>query len=376
MSERSMDKSSPDEELLAKLALHLVPGIGPRIFANLCQAFGSPANLLRISPRQWLEVPGVGVELVRAIEHPDLLRRAHAEWDACRERGIAIVDANDAAFPPLLREIFDPPILLYAAGELPVTDTACVAIVGTRRASHYGRQQAERLAIDLVHAGVTVVSGLARGIDAAAHRATLEAGGCTLGVLAGGLAEIYPHEHFDLANAISHQGGMIAEMPLHTSPRRGHFPRRNRIISGISLGVVVVEAASRSGALVTARHALEQNREVFAVPGHVDHPESHGCHQLIRDGAKLVTCVDDVLEELPSLQEWHRPVRKSVSFTVMQQLEPHEREVLEAIGPSPTSIESLAEICSGDVPRILAALSILEMRQLITRQGGNSVVRR
>jgi len=376
MSERSGEKSSPDDELLAKLALHLVPGVGPRIFANLCQAFGSPTNLLRLSSRQLLEVPGVGIEVVRAIEDPGLLRRAHAEWDGCRERSIAIVDANHAAFPPLLREISDPPILLYVAGELPTSDTACVAMVGTRRASHYGRQQAERLAIDLVHAGVTVVSGLARGIDAAVHRATLEAGGRTIGVLAGGLAEIYPPEHFDLATAIFRQGGMIAEMPLHASPRRGHFPRRNRIISGISLGVVVVEAATRSGALVTARHALEQNREVFAVPGHVDHPESHGCHRLIRDGAKLVTCVDDILEELSALQDWHRPARKNVSSTVLQQLEPDEREVFEAIGQSPMSIESLAELCSGDVPRILAALSVLEMRQLIARQGGSWVVRR
>ena len=217
---------------------------------------------------------------------------------AAIQAGCAVVTQADAGYPAPLRQIYDPPSVLYMKGRWSEHDRIAVAIVGSRQASRYGEQTAGHLAYELALRGVTVVSGLARGIDAAAHWGALKAAGRTLAVLGNGLSSIYPPEHRELAEAVAQHGAVISEYPMRMAPFAQNFPRRNRLISGLSLGVVVVEASAKSGALITADQALEQGREVFAVPGKVDSLTSEGTHQLLKQGAKLVTGVEDILEEL------------------------------------------------------------------------------
>jgi DNA processing protein len=240
----------------------------------------------------------------------------------------------------------------------------------------YGRQQAERLAAALARAGMTIVSGLARGIDAAAHRGALAAGGRTIAVCATGLANLYPPEHKDLAKDIVAAGAVISESPLDRGPSRGIFPQRNRIISGISLGVIIVEASRQSGALHTARHAMEQGREIFAVPGRIDSLASCGCHDLIRDGATLVRDVDDVLQELGPLLQ---PVARSEGDVVQSPreltLSDQEREVLNLLSTDPQHIDEVVAASSLETSRVLSTLTALEMRRLIRRLPGGMLVR-
>jgi DNA processing protein len=251
--------------------------------------------------------------------------------------------------------------------------------VGTRHATQYGVAQAERLAGGLVRAGYTVVSGLARGIDAAAHRGALKAGGRTLAVLGSGVLNIYPPEHAQLATEIITHGALLGENPPRSPPLSGAFPQRNRIITGLSLGVIVIEASERSGALISARHAMEQGREVFALPGRVDSRTSRGCHRLIRDGAKLVETIDDVLEELGPLAtptpaargDNEPPIRHPAEL----QLNEPEKAVLAAVGDEPLTIDEVVVASGLAVQNVLATISVLEMRRLIRRLGGNRVMR-
>ena len=367
---------------MASLALHLANGVGPRAHQALLREFGQPAQILSASFEQLVAVPGVGPKLAKQILAANADGAAHREWQDCCAARIQVCDRSHPAYPVLLTQIPDPPPVLFLRGKLVPADQICVAIVGTRRPSYYGVRQAESLASGLAHAGVTVVSGLARGVDAAAHRGALQASGRTIAVLASGLNEIYPPEHDNLAEQIVGRGALITESPLRTRPKRGQFPRRNRIISGLSLGVIVVEAAGRSGALVTAGHAVEQNRDVFAVPGRVDQEAARGCHRLIRDGAKLVESVDDVLEELgpmPDAVSFNSP--SSLSDAAKLQLSDLERSVLEVIACEPVHVDQVIAACQAavpdaTVPGVLSALSILEMRRLIDRLSGSVVVRR
>ncbi len=255
-------------------------------------------------------------------------------------------------------------------------DALSMAIVGARHASRYGLRQAERLASGLARAGLTVISGLARGIDGAAHRGALDAGGRTLAVLGSGVLSIYPPEHQELAADVARQGAVLSEAPPRAAPLSGSFPQRNRIITGMSLGVIVVEAAERSGALISAHHAMEQGREVFAVPGPVDSRTSRGCHRLIRDGARLVESVDDVLEELgPLVAAAPAADGRSVHHPAELQLNEMEKQVLDAVAVEPTSIDQVVAASRLPVPQVLAILSVLEMRRLVRRLGGSTVVR-
>ena len=251
-----------------------------------------------------------------------------------------------------------------------------MAVVGTRHATHYGLRLAERLATGLTHAGLTVISGLARGIDATAHRATVQAAGRTVAVLGSGVLNVYPPEHAELANAICEEGAVISELAPLQQPMSGTFPQRNRLITGLSLGVLVVEAAERSGALISASHAAEQGREVFAVPGPADSRMSRGCHQLIRDGAKLVETVDDILEELgPLVESLPRPDGDVLRHPAELKLNEQERRVLNAIATQPTEIDQIAVATQLPISRILATISVLEIRHLIRRLSGNYVQR-
>ena len=270
-----------DADLIDTVRLSLVDGVGPRIRRRLLDRFGDPATVLAAAPSELREVEGVGPKLTERIIRAGDEIDAEGEIAFCRSQGIAILTETHAEYPRALREIPDPPGLLFVRGTLKPADALGIGIVGTRHGTAYGLRQAERLAASLARAGLTIISGLARGIDAAAHRGALEAGGRTLGILASGVMNIYPPEHDKLAELVAANGALISEQPPHSSPLAGTFPQRNRIISGMSLGVIVVEAAERSGALITARHAMEQGRDVFAVPGNVDSRASRGCHRLL-----------------------------------------------------------------------------------------------
>jgi DNA processing protein len=294
----------------------------------------------------------------------------------CREHGIDILTETHAAYPRALREIHDPPGVLFVRGTLKPNDALAVGIVGTRQGTQYGLRQAERLAGGLARAGLTIISGLARGIDGAAHRAVIAAGGRTVAVLAGGVLKIYPPEHRELAEEILKHGAVVSEASCDTIIQGGMFPQRNRVISGLSLGVIVVEAGDRSGALITARHAMEQGREVFAVPGRVEDRSSRGCHQLLRDGAKLVQSADDVLEELgplftPTTSDAGRVIHNPAEL----QLNELEQQVLAAVATDPTSIDQVVDATGLPVPQVLSTISVLEMRHLIRRLSGSTLVR-
>ena len=365
-----------DDDLIDVLRLHLVPGVGPRTSMALLERFGTATAALHASGPDLLAVEGVGPKLSVAITSARGDEQAVRELERCRELGISLLVRGSDEYPKALLETPDPPAVLYCRGQLEPRDALAVAIVGTRKCSTYGKQTAERLAGSLARAGVTIVSGLARGIDSAAHSAALRAGGRTIAVCATGMRNIYPPENVDLAAEISRQGCVLTEAPLDRGAAPGLFPQRNRIISGMSLGVIVVEADRNSGSLSTARHAWEQNRDVLAVPGQIDNLRSHGCHDLIRDGAILVRGPDDVLEALGPLAN---PVRVSEDEAVHAprelSLNDCERQVLNAVPIQPTLIDEVLRSVDLESPRVLSTLMILEMKRLIRRHPGGYVSR-
>ncbi len=364
------------EELVDTLRLSLIAGVGPRIRQALLERFGSPRAVLAAAPGELCEVQGVGPKLVRKIVAAGKEIDVEQEIALCREHGVDILTQSHDHYPRMLREIHDPPGVLFIKGDLNPDDALAIGIVGTRHASQYGLRQAERLSGGLARAGLTIVSGLARGIDAAAHRGALAAGGRTLAVLAGGVLNIYPPEHDRLAQQVIADGALLSESPSRAEPLGGMFPQRNRLISGLSLGVIIVEAPERSGALITARHAMEQGREVFAVPGHVDGRTARGCHQLIRDGAKLVESADDVLEELgPLVEAAPRDNGQIIHHPAELMLNDLEQKVLAAIDTDSTSIDRIVAQSGLPVQRVLSTLSVLEMRRLVRRLSGTTVVR-
>ncbi len=366
-----------DERLTDALRLALVSGIGPRLRRALLEAFGSAKNVLDAAPSDLRRVPGIGGELTRRIAVAREEIDVQGQLDLCAQHDIKILTDEDAAYPRPLREIHDPPGILFVRGTTLPQDALAMAIVGSRHATHYGLAQAERLAGSLARAGLTINSGLARGIDAAAHRGALAAGGRTIAVLGSGVLNLYPPEHAELAAEITRQGAVISEAPPLSPPLSGAFPQRNRIVSGLSLGVIVVEASTRSGALISARHAMEQGRDVFAVPGRVDNRMAHGCHRLIRDGAKLVETADDVLEELgPLVAPAESPSGVEVHHPAELLLNEVEQAVLAAIPSDPTSIDTVLANCGLPAGQVLATISVLEMRHLVRRISGNLLLRK
>ena len=371
-----MEPPDPQErDNLVHLAM--VEGVGPRLGRALMEQFGSAGAVLDASATMLRGVDGVGAKLaeriVRARDEIDLV----GEQQLMAERQVRVLTCQDPDFPSWLRNIFSPPLVLYCRGTLVPTDALALAIVGSRRCTHYGRQQAERFGGALARVGFTVVSGLARGIDACAHRGALQAGGRTLAVLGNGLASIYPPEHADLAEQVVQNGALVSELPMRTTSSAGVFPQRNRLISGLSLGVLVVEAAARSGALITARHAGEQGREVFALPGRIDQLASQGTNRLIQDGAKLVTSVDDVIDELGPLAEHvprdeGPPVRDPVELT----LNAAEAKVLAALDGGPVHVDEIVARTDLTTSQATSTLLVLEMRRLVTKLPGGLYDRR
>jgi DNA processing protein len=363
-------------ELIENVRLSLVSGVGPLLRKALLERFGTAAAVLAAPKDELQSVDGIGPKIAARIRAANEEINAELELKIAADHSIDVLTEASDDYPRPLKQIHDPPGVLFRRGKPAAQDDLAVAIVGTRHASRYGIAQAERLAASLARTGFTVVSGLARGIDAAAHRGAMSAGGRTIAVLASGLLEIYPPEHDQLADEVAASGYLVSESPPRMVPLSGAFPQRNRIISGLSVGTIVVEAAERSGALITARHAYEQGREVFAVPGPIDSRLSRGCHALIKDGAKLVESIDDVLAELgPLAENIQRPDGTVLSAPAELTLNDIEQQVLAAIDGSPISMDEVARTSGLPIHRVLSTISVLEMRRLVRRVSGTQVAR-
>lgn len=372
------------------IALNMTPGVGSRVTARLLEHFGS-AEAVFDAPRRELALLRLTPETIESIATREFYERAETEIDKVRNLGGDILVLDDGVYPNMLRETYDPPVVLYVKGAWSeCLDRPCVAIVGSRRCSTYGQNAALMLSRELAQRGVTIISGLARGIDAAAHRGALEAGGRTVGVMGTGLDQVYPRDHKKLADDIVKQNGaLVTQFPLGTPPVSENFPYRNRVISGLSLGVVVVEAAENSGSLITARLALEQNREVFAVPGNITSRNSFGTNYLIKGaGAKLVQQWQDVAGELPSeiaaqlLPPPSRKPKKRGELVDQLRLAPpdlseHERVIFKLLTTdTPQQIDALAESTRLSITQLTSALLTLEMRELIRALPGKCFVRK
>jgi DNA processing protein len=384
--------SAPDPAIRDHLALALVPGLGPKLTRAVLDHFGSPAAALRATASELEAIPQVGPVLARRFADAFRTADPSAEWDLIVRHGVRVVPLGHPDYPARLAAIPDPPPLLYLKGELTAADGRSVAVVGSRGCTAYGRRTAERIAAGLAAIGWTVVSGLARGIDGAAHRGALDAGGRTIAVLAGGLSSIYPPEHTDLAERVAGRGALLAETPMTVEPQPGMFPARNRIISGLCRAVVVVEANVKSGALITASHAADQGREVFAVPGNVDSPASAGCLELIRKGARLVRSADDILEDLRGIAPPDPPparrLRTENSVSGIQDsdpvpttaqpppgLEAVQVRIWEALATARQADELARELGlpAGELSRHLTQM---ELRKAVRRLPGNQFERR
>ncbi len=350
------------------LALSLIPGLGGRTGKLLLKAFGSAEGILAAGTRELEALPGVGPRVSNAIRKGPDRERLDEEWGNVRRAGAGIVGLGDPAYPPLLFEIPDPPPVLYVLGRPLAADRPRVAIVGTRRPTQTGLSLAGELARDLAVLGVEVVSGMARGIDSAAHMGALEGGGSTIAVLGCGIDVLYPMRRRDLRNDIAARGTLVSEFPMKVPPLPEYFPRRNRIISGLSWAVVVVEAAARSGALLTADLALDQGREVMAVPGDPRSRVAYGPNRLIQEGAKLVMSSADVLEELPFV-DW-QTVADSEKPVPPEARGEEERQILEAVPAGGCLVDEIAEKTGRDVSVVLERLLRMELRGLVRRTDG------
>lgn len=373
------DGSEPSDldqvkEQRALVGLSLVQGVGAQRLRALLATFERPSKVFSASRSTLTQVDGVGSQTAEAILGFDQRERVEQEMERAEQVGATLVSPWDERFPERLREIYDPPAFLWMRGTLPSTPTPRITIVGTRRSTDYGQTQAHYLAGELVRRGFTVVSGLAYGIDAAAHRGALDAGGRTLAVLGSGVGRIYPQKHTGLADRISKSGAVLSEYTLDADPDASNFPERNRILSGLSLGTIVVESYSEGGALITARLALEQNREVFAVPGSVNKDSSVGTNRLIQRGhAKLVMDVEDILEEFPtSLGEDEESGEESTEPgpDPTDDLSAEEEKLYEALTETPVHIDALCEETGLDSSTALVNLLELEFKGLVRQLAG------
>jgi DNA processing protein len=353
--------------------LAAAPGIGPVLFRQLIKRFGSPERVLAASPEELCSLPNIDEKRARAILKSGQVRLPRG-WPSLLERlGARLLTYRDPAYPQRLLTTYDFPPLLYVRGQLTEPDDLAVAVVGSRRASPYGQRVAESVSAGLVRRGITVVSGLARGIDSIAHKAALDNGGRTIAVLGSGIDIVYPGENQALAERIVEGGAIVSEFPLGTKPEPGHFPRRNRIISGLSLGVVVIEARIKSGALLTAHFALEQGREVFAVPGDINLPGTRGPHRLIQEGAKLVWRVDDILEEFPLPGKL---VSREPSAEPALDVTADEGQILALLTDCPVPVDDLIDRSGLRPAEVLAALFSLEMKGIARQLSGKRFVRK
>lgn len=364
-----MQTNAMEEKFLN--AFNLVPNIGPAKFKKILAFFDSAESAWQ-APESSFKEAGLDQEWITNF----LIKRQsldpEVEFKKLRAEDINILTINDPAYPQRLKEIYDPPQLLYIKGELKADDDFSMGIVGSRKMSIYGQQATPELTKNLARAGLTIISGLARGIDTLAHKTALEAGGRTIAIIGSGIdsQSIYPPQNKLLAEKISQQGAVISEFPIGTLPLAHHFPLRNRIISGLSLGVLVIEAQEKSGALITAHHALAQNREVFALPGSIYSPSSNGTNKLIQQGAKLVRSADDILEELNLTQAILLPEKRKIIAST-----PEEEKVLNSLSGEPLHIDKIIESTNMEASAASALLLQMEMAGKIKSLGGMNFIK-
>ncbi len=345
------------------VGFNLIPGIGRVRFSRLIEHFGDLKRAWEAEAAE-LRAAGLDGKSIQMIVETRPKFDLDAEMERIEKLGVRAIPQDDPLFPRRLKEIYDSPPVLYARGSFVPGDEWSLAVVGTRRPTMYGREIAERLTADLVRHDITIVSGLARGIDTIVHRAALSAGGRTVAVLASGVDIIYPPENRRLAEEIMQSGALVSDYPPGTKPRAEHFPRRNRIMSGLALGTLVIEAGENSGALITARMALEQDREVFAVPGSILSPMSTGTNRLIRDGAKAVLGVEDILEELNL-----STIPKQLALTDLQPEDETESLILRYLAQGPAHIDDLCRACSLPVSIVSSTLTLMELKGMVSQLG-------
>jgi DNA processing protein len=382
------------EERLAALRLHLVTGIGPRLFAALVEHFGSARAAAEASAGAIAAVRGIGTDSAARMREGIAAADPETEMAKADAAGVRILVRGEPDYPIALTYLADAPPVLYVKGTLVPEDARAMAVVGMRKCSLYGQDQAERLAGGLARCGFTIVSGLARGIDSAAHRGAMAAGGRTIAVLGNGLSTVYPPENRKLAEAVVARGALVTEFPMDFGVAAENFPRRNRVIAALSLGVIVVEAGRQSGALITARLAAELGKEVFAVPNRVDAPGAAGAHALIRDGAKLVESVADVLEEFPDLGlqapaaadaagpapapgEPTAAAARQGTLGLRASLSPEESQLVEVMDGEPLALDALIQQTGLAAARVSGALTLLELKGLVRAlPGGRFALRK
>ena len=390
-------------ETISLIHLNMIQGVGLKTVQILRDVFGSAADALQATSDELSKIDRLTPAMRELLRRKPVQYPIERELELIQEYGCQVLTLYDAAYPALLKEIDTPPIVIYIRGELTSEDSLSLALVGSRDAKDYGRKASYRLSYQLAQRGLTIVSGLAKGIDTAAHRGALESGGRTVAVMGSGLSFVYPAANTDLAEKITASGALISEFPMETTPKPNNFPRRNRIISGLTLGTVVVEASNRSGALITARLAGEQGREVFAVPGEIFSELSTGTHKLINNGAKLVNTVDDLLDELPrhtvsqigatasaspmpDVETEPSPeapvvekpasaqpaveVEQPSQITPPADLTPDERTVFDAIEDPSSHIDTIVRTTQLPIGQISSVLLMLELKGVVQQLPG------
>jgi DNA processing protein len=359
----------------ACIALNMLPTVGPVRLRKLLEVFKTPQQILAAKRNELRKVEGIGSEVADQISNWESTIDLGAELDRVREFGVKIIAQESSLYPRPLHEIHAPPIVLYVWGELKERDHHAIGIIGARRTTHYGVESAKKLAYQLAYAGLTVISGLARGIDTAAHQGALAAKGRTIAVIGSGLARLYPPENAALAEKIrAGNGAIVSEFSMEIEPDRQTFPMRNRIISGWSHGVLVVEAGLNSGALITASQALEQGRSVYAVPGHINAPSAMGSNRLIQQGAKLVMDASDILEDLEILLPEAKPTAEA-AVRPLPPLSEDERRIYDAIEAAETSIDDITEKTRLASATVSSTLLQLELKRLVKQLPGKYFVK-
>jgi len=356
----------------ASIALNMVPGVGPVRLRRLLESFETPEKVLVAREAQLRAVEGIGAELAAAIARWESTVDLSAELARIKDFGAKVITTDAPEYPRMLREISNPPIVLYVWGELIERDQRALGVVGSRQTSHYGLESAKKLSYQLAYSGLTVVSGLARGIDTAAHQGALAAQGRTIAVIGSGFLDLYPPENQALAEKIATSGAVVSEFPMTFPPSPQTFPYRNRIVAGWGSGVLVVEAGLKSGALITAGQALEQGRLVYAVPGQIDRPTSAGSNRLIQQGAKLITSAADILDDLQIL--FREPPKTGPSPGALP-LSSEEQTILASVDLSETPLDAIVTKSGLPMPKVASTLLALEMKRLVKQLPGQQFVK-
>lgn len=373
---RQIPSSSDNDDVKYWLALSFIKDIGPITVKRLLSVFHSPKRILEASPNELKDIVDISKLKTKKIYEFEEWNRVEQEMQKTREHNFRLIKYTDSEYPENLRQIEDSPIILYVKGSFRKEDKYAVAIVGSRNMSAYGRRITEAIASELALYGITIISGMARGIDTVSHESALKAGGRSIAVLGCGLDNPYPPENTGLFESLSHSGCVISEFPLKTPPNRENFPKRNRLISGLSLGVIVAEAAINSGSLITANYALEQNREVFSIPGNITSRNSEGTNVLIKKGAKLVQKVEDILEEIAPHLKGLLHSTKVTSQEILSknpdglEITDEEKAICNILGSEPKHIDTIARESKIQTSRLLGLLLGLEIKNIVKQADG------